>query len=256
MKWTKIIGGLFLTLWAVLAIAIGWFLVTDFNNYQQHISKLLDGAILTLQLIGLSVSLGAVLAVPLAFARLSPHPLVQVPAYCYVYFFRGTPLIAQTFLVYYGTGGFRDFFESINLWWFFRDAFYCAVFTFTLHTAAYQAEILRGAILTVPKGQWEAGQSLGLSKPIIFIRVILPQALIIALRPFGNEIILMIKASAIASIITILDIMGQTKRIFSRTFDYNVYILAAIFYLLIVEVLRRLINHLETRLTLHFNIRS
>ncbi len=247
----RIIGFTFMSVWILMALTLGWFLITGFSDYQPYLNKLLHGAATTLLLIGLSVSIGAVLAVPIAFARLSSNRLLERSAFYYMYFFRGTPLIAQMFLVYYGLGSFSEELKNIHLWWFFRDAFYCAVFTFSLHTAAYQAEILRGAITTTPKEQWEAGFSLGLSKFVIFFKIILPQALIIALRPFGNEIVLMIKASAIASIITILDVMGETRRIFSRTFDYNVYIIAAIFYLIIVEVLRRLWNKLELRLTRH-----
>ena len=124
-------------------------------------------------------------------------------AYGYVYFFRGTPLLAQTFLVYYGLGSFRPQLETVGLWSFFREAWYCAIFAFALNTAAYQAEILRGAIESVPKGQWEGAASLGLHKLQTLWKVILPQALIVALRPYGNEIILMVKGSAIVAIITV-----------------------------------------------------
>lgn len=127
----------------------------------------------------------------------------------------------------------------MGLWVFFRDAYFCAIFTFSLNTAAYQAEILAGAIRAVPSGQWQAADSLGLRPFTTMFKVILPQALITALRPYGNEVILMIKGSAIASIITVLDLMGQTRYAFSKTYDLQIYIWAAI-YLITVEVLRRL----------------
>ena len=134
---------------------------------------------------------------------------------------------------------------------FFREAWYCVVFAFSLNTAAYQAEILRGAILNVPKGQWEGAAALGISKPVAFFKIILPQALMVALRPYGNEIILMIKGSAIASIVTIYDLMGETRRAYSRSYDFQAYIWAAVAYLLIVETLRRVWDKIEARLTRH-----
>jgi len=155
------------------------------------------------------------------------------------------------FLIYYGAGQFRPFLEDIGLWWFFREAIYCAIFTFTLNTSAYQAEIYRGAIQSVPKGQREGAQALGISKAVTFYKVIMPQALIIALRPLGNEIVLMLKGSAIASVITVFDLMGETRLAFSRSFDFQVYIWAALMYLAMVEILRRAWDLLEARLTRH-----
>src|SRR5690606_20193358 len=120
-----------------------------------------------------------------------------------------------------------------------------------LNTAAYQAEILRGAIRSVPNGQTEGAKSLGLGPFVTFRKVILPQALIVALRPYGNEIILMIKGSAVVAVVTVLDLMGQTRYAFSRTFDNQAYLWAAIFYLAIVETLRNIWGALEARLTRH-----
>ena len=103
----------------------------------------------------------------------------------------------------------------------------------------------------MPRGQWEGGQALGLSRPVIFFKIILPQALMVALRPYGNEIILMIKGSAIASIVTIYDVMGETRRAYSRSYDFQAYIWAAVLYLMIVETLRRVWDRIEERLTRH-----
>ena len=213
--------------------------------------KYVQGFLVTLQIVGLSLFIGALLSVPIAAARSSSWKIFSAPAYAYVYFFRGTPLLAQTFLIYYGAGTFRPELQSVGLWAFFRDAWYCVIFAFSLNTAAYQAEILRGAIKNVPKGQWEGAEALGLSKPVIFFKVILPQALMVALRPYGNEIILMIKGSAIASIVTIYDLMGETRRAYSRTYDFQAYIWAAVAYLFIVETLRRIWDKIEARLTRH-----
>jgi polar amino acid transport system permease protein len=216
--------------------------------------KLLEGLLITLHLVGVSFVLGALLALPVAAARLSPNRVVNGIAFGYVYFFRGTPILAQLFLVYYGAGQFRPALDSIGLWVFFRDAFNCALLTFTLNTAAYQAEIYRGAIRSIPIGQWEAARALGLARVPLLWKVVLPQAAVVALRPLGNELILLIKASAVASIVTVLDLMGETRRAFSRSYDMAIYFYAAILYLAMVETIRRLWNRLEARLTRHLAI--
>jgi polar amino acid transport system permease protein len=213
--------------------------------------QLLEGLWITVQLVGISFVLGALLALPVTAARLSTNRIVGAVAFGYVYFFRGTPILAQLFLVYYGAGQFRPALDSVGLWVFFRDAFNCALFTFTLNTAAYQAEIYRGAIRSVPVGQWEAAHALGLARVPLIWKVVLPQAAVVALRPLGNELILLIKASAVASIVTVLDLMGETRRAFSRSYDMAIYFYAAILYLAMVETIRRLWNRLEARLTRH-----
>jgi polar amino acid transport system permease protein len=218
---------------------------------ERYGGKLLEGLLVTLEIVSVSIVLGALLAVPIAAARMSKNRVVSGIAFGYVYFFRGTPLLAQLFLIYYGAGQFRHAFEAVGLWWFFRDAFNCAIFAFALNTAAYQAEIFRGAIRSVPRGQWEAARALGLHRVPLLWKVVFPQAAVVALRPLGNEIILMIKASAVASIVTVLDLMGETRRAFSRSYDMMIYIYAAVLYLLLVEAIRRLWNRLEARLTRH-----
>lgn len=223
----------------------------DLELLSRYGPRMLDGLVVTLTIVGLAIVIGAVLSAPLTAMRLSANPIVNGIAYGYTTFFRGTPLLAQTFLVYYGAGQFRPFFQDIGLWWFFRDAFNCIVFTFALNTAAYQAEILRGAIRSVARGQWEAASALGIPRTVTTWKVILPQAFIVALRPYGNEIILMIKGSAIASVVTIFDVMGVTRLAYARSFNFEVYIWAAVLYLAIVETLRRVWDVLERRLTRH-----
>lgn len=213
--------------------------------------RMLDGLLVTGKLVAISFSLGMLLGLALALGRLSSNRWVRGFTGVYVYFFRGSPLLAQLFLLYYGLGSFKHFWQDLGLWWFLRDAWYCTLLAFTLNTAAYQAEILRGALLAVPQGQREAAQALGLSRWTSFGKVILPQSLLIAIRPLGNELILMIKASAIASLVTVYDLMGVTKLAFSRSFDFQVYLWAAVLYLLIVEVLRRALKRLEQSLSKH-----
>lgn len=213
--------------------------------------RMLQGLVVTLQLVVISITLGALLAVPVALARMSRSRILRAISFGYMYFFRGTPLLAQVFLVYYGAGQFRTQLDSIGLWWLFKDAFFCCVLTFTLNTGAYQAEILRGAIRAVPVGQREAAMSLGLKPRQIFRRIVMPQAILIALRPLGNEVILMVKGSSVAAIVTVFDLMGVTRLAYSRTFDFQVYLWAAVLYLVVVEIIRRVWDKLEHRLTRH-----
>lgn len=254
-RWTgaRVAGLMLLTLWALLGLSIVYMLVAGYDpeKIAKYGPRILNGIWVTLHLVVLSILLGALISIPVAIGRLSRNPILGGIAFGYSYFFRGTPLLAQTFLIYYGAGQFTDALKAVGLWMFFRDAYFCAVLTFSLNTAAYQAEILAGAIRSVSSGQWQAAESLGLRPFITMRKIILPQALITALRPYGNEVILMIKASAIASIITVLDLMGQTRYAFSKTYDLQIYIWAAVIYLITVEVLRRLWEMMERRLTRH-----
>ncbi|PWK69909.1 ABC transporter permease [Aminobacter sp. AP02] len=251
----RLMGWGFVGLWIVLGLALVTYLFSAWNPelFAKYAPSYLSGLRVTLTLVAISTVLGAVLSLPICYARMSKNRVLNAISFGYVYFFRGTPLLAQTFLIYYGFGSFRPQLEAIGLWSFFREAWYCAVFAFALNTAAYQAEILRGAIESVGKGQWEAASALGLSKLQTLYKVVLPQALIVALRPYGNEIILMIKGSAIVAIITVYDLMGETRRAFSRTFDFQTYLWAALLYLSLVETLRHFIDWIERRITRHLH---
>jgi len=249
----RVLGYGLVGLWIVIGLGLVAYLVSAWNPefFTKYGLLYLEGLGVTLALVVISIAIGAVLSIPVAYARMSRNSVLSGLAYAYVYFFRGTPLIAQTFLIYYGVGSFRPELEAVGLWGFFREAWNCAILAFSLNTAAYQAEILRGAIESVPKGQWEAASSLGLHKFETLRKIILPQAMIVALRPYGNEIILMIKGSAIVAIITVYDLMGQTRYIYARSFDFQSYLWAALIYFAIVEALRNVIEWIERRLTRH-----
>ena len=246
-------GYAILAFWIIVVIALGAWLITGYDpaKIERYAPRYWNGLLTTLTLVSISIVLGALLSLPIAYARMSDNRLLNGFSFGYVYLFRGTPLLAQLFLIYYGLGSFREQLEAVGLWLFFRDAWNCALFAFTLNTAAYQAEIVRGAVQSVPKGQWEGAAALGINRLQAFQKIIAPQAMVVALRPYGNEIILMIKGSAIVALITVFDLMGETRRAFSRTFDFQTYIYAAIFYLIIVEFLRNVWNWLEKRLTRH-----
>jgi polar amino acid transport system permease protein len=254
-QWTtaRKAGYLLVGLWLLVGVGLVVYLVASWNPelVQRYFPAYMSGLLVTIELVVLSMIFGALLSIPICYARMSSNPILQSVAYAYVYFFRGTPLLAQTFLIYYGLGSFRPELQAIGLWSFFKDAFNCAVFAFSLNTAAYQAEILRGAIRSVPRGQWEGAASLGLHKVQTLRKIVLPQALIVALRPYGNEIILMIKGSAIVALITVFDLMGETRRAYARSFDFQTYIWAALIYLAIVETLRHATDWIERRITRH-----
>jgi polar amino acid transport system permease protein len=233
---SRIIGLFGLALWALLGLALAYMMISnwDTDKFVKYGPRYLSGLWVTMTLVVVGIAVGALLSIPIAFARMSKNRVLNVISYAYVYLFRGTPLLAQIYMIYYGLGSFRPQIEAVGLWWFFREAWYCALLSMTLNTAAYQAEILRGAILSVPRGQTEGAKSLGLSPFVTF-----------------RKIILMIKASAVVAVVTVLDLMGQTRYTFSRTFDYQAYLWAAIFYLSIVEAMRHIWAAMEARLTRH-----
>jgi polar amino acid transport system permease protein len=249
----RLTGNILMLFWILAGIGLVWFLYSAWSpeKFDRYGIKYWTGLQTTLSLVGISIVLGAIISLPIAFGRLSKNKFISALSFSYVYIFRGTPLLVQVFLIYYGLGTFRTELDALGIWIFFRDAWNCAILAFTLNTAAYQAEILRGAIQSVPKGQWEGADSLGIPRWKTFRKIILPQALIVALRPYGNEIILMIKGSAIVALVTVYDLMGETRRAYSRTFDFQMYIWAAVFYFVIVEALRNIWNWLEQRLTRH-----
>jgi polar amino acid transport system permease protein len=170
---------------------------------------------------------------------------VRAFPYAYIFFFRGTPLLVQLFLVYYGLAQF-DAIRNSSMWPYLRDPFWCATATMTLHTAAYIAEILRGAIQAIPPGEIEAARALGMSKAKALIYIMLPRAARIGLPAYSNEVILMLKASALASTVTLLELTGMARTIIARTYlPVEIFFAAGMFYLLMAYVLVRGFKLLE-----------
>lgn len=212
------------------------------------IPQLARGAVLTLNLLLLSGAIGLCLAVPLALARVSRRRWLTLLPRVYVFFFRGTPLLVQLFLVYYGLGQFEAVRASI-FWPILFDAYWCAVLTFSMHTAAYITEILRGAIQAVPVGEVEAARAIGMNARQVYARIVLPRAFRIALPAYGNELILMLKASALASTITLLDLTGTARTLYAKNYlPVESFVTAGAFYLVITYALTHLIRFLEKRL--------
>lgn len=213
--------------------------------------KLAGAVPLTLELSASAMLFGAVIALGLALARTSKIAVLDMPARLYIFCFRGTPLLVQIFLIYYGLGQFPEVRSSV-LWPFLRDPYWCAILALSLNTAAYSAEIIRGGLLSVPVGQIEAARACGMSRTLIFRRISMPLAIRQALPGYGNEMISMVKATSLASIITMMEISGVAAKLISETYrPIEVFVAAGAIYLAITFVLTRVVIALERWLGKH-----
>jgi len=220
----------------------------DFGPIFENYPLFLEGFVNTVKLVFFALVIGLSMAIPLAVMRTSSNPLVNGPVWAFTYFFRGTPLLVQTFLIYYGLGQWQLMIDLSREWTFLRDAYWYALFAFTLNTAAYTTEIIRGAIEGTPYGEIEAARACGMAKYQIYRRVILPSAFRRALPAYSNEVIFMLHGSVIASVITIVDLLGAARIINSRYLaPYEAFRSVAAIYLCltfaIVGAFRLLENH-------------
>lgn len=224
-----------------------------YASYATYFPKMIEGLGLTIELVVLSIIIGGLIAIPTALLRTSRHKILVAPAYIFIFFFRGTPLLVQLFLIYYGLAQFETVRESGWLWnQILSSPYWCGIIAFSLNTAAYTAELFSGAMRAVPKGEVEAAKSLGLSKNFVWTRIIFPRAFRIILPAYSNEIILMIKASALASTITLLDLTGMARNIISRTYmTMEFFILAGIFYLVLTWVVLILFKWINSKINRH-----
>jgi octopine/nopaline transport system permease protein len=223
----------------------------DFTFFGEVFMTLLPGLPLTLQLALTSVACGAVLALLLALMRLSGVAALAWPAQTYVFLFRSTPLLVQIFLIYYGLGQFRAVRMSM-LWPILREPYWCAIIALSLNTAAYASEIIRGGLQSVPHGQVEAARAAGMGRVLLFRRIVLPLAIRQALPAYGNELILMIKATSLTSIITLMEVTGIAAKLISETYRaIEIFIVAGAIYLAINFIITRLVQLAEHRLSPH-----
>ncbi|HIQ14528.1 MAG TPA: ABC transporter permease [Leucothrix sp.] len=205
----------------------------DFSIIIDNLPLLFKGLGLTLQLLAISLVIGFFLSIPLSIMAASRNPWLRIPVKIFIYIFRGTPLLIQVFIIYYGLSQFEWLRES-NLWIVFKEAYWCAVIAFALNTAAYTAEIFRGAILQTPKGEIEAADACGMSRFDQYRHVILPSALRRSIPMYGNEVIFMLHATVLAGVITLVDLFGAAKIINSRHYaPFESFISAGLFYLAI-----------------------
>jgi octopine/nopaline transport system permease protein len=209
--------------------------------------KLLSAAVVTLKLLSLSLFFGIFIGLLFAILRLNKNPFINKFAYGYSYVFIGTPLLVQIFIIYFGLGQI-EYFRSTFLWVVFKEPYWCAIIAFALNTGAYTSEILRSAFETVKIGVVEAGKSLGISNKVIFYKIQIPLAIKQSLPAYGNEIILMMKGTSLASTVTLMDITGVAKYIISTTFKpIEVFIVAGSIYLFMTFLIHNLIKFLEKK---------
>ena len=204
--------------------------------------QLLHGAWISILLLIVSGVVGNLLAVPVALARYSHNPLLWVPSYLFILLMRGTPLLVQIYILYYGVGHILGQIPLVrsSLLWRHLDAFWYAAVAFAINTAGYSGEILRGAILAVPHGEIDAARAFGMSKGLVLRRVILPQAIRISLPTFSGETIALLKATAIASTITVYELLRVTNEAYAASYRFDeCYISAAIVYVALSYLLTR-----------------
>jgi amine acid ABC transporter, permease protein, 3-TM region, His/Glu/Gln/Arg/opine family len=209
--------------------------------------KLLNAAVITLKLLSVSLIIGLFIGLFFAILRLNKNIFINRFAYGYSYIFRGTPLLVQIFIIYFGLGQI-EYLRSTVLWVILKEPYWCAIIAFALNTGAYTSEILRSAFQTIKPGIIEAGKSLGVSTKVIFYKIQIPIAIRQSLPAYGNEIILMMKGTSLASTVTIMDLTGVAKYIISTTFKpIEVFIVAGGIYLFMTFIIHNAIKFLEKK---------
>ena len=219
----------------------------DFELMIGSFPKLLSAAVITLKLLSVSLVIGLFIGLLFAILRLNKNIFINKFAYGYSYIFRGTPLLVQIFIIYFGLGQI-EYLRSTFLWIILKEPYWCAIIAFALNTGAYPSEILRSAFQTIKPGIIEAGRSLGISSKIIFYKIQIPIAIRQSLPAYGNEIILMMKGTSLASTVTLMDLTGVAKYIISTTFrPVEVFIVAGGIYLFMTFIIHNIIKFLEKK---------
>ena len=219
----------------------------DFELMTNSFPKLLSAAAITLKLLSVSLIIGLFIGLLFAILRLNKNIFINKFAYGYSYLFRGTPLLVQIFIIYFGLGQI-EYLRSTFLWIILKEPYWCAIIAFALNTGAYTSEILRSAFQTIKPGFIEAGKSLGIPNKIIFYKIQIPIAIRQSLPAYGNEIILMMKGTSLASTVTIMDLTGVAKYIISTTFKpIEVFVVAGGIYLFMTFVFHNIIKFLEKK---------
>ena len=219
----------------------------DLELMINSLPKLLSAALITLKLLSVSLIIGLFIGLLFAILRLNKNIFINKFAYGYSYLFRGTPLLVQIFIIYFGLGQI-EYLRTTFLWTILKEPYWCAIIAFALNTGAYTSEILRSAFQTIKPGIIEAGKSLGISNKIIFYKIQIPIAIRQSLPAYGNEIILMMKGTSLASTVTLMDLTGVAKYIISTTFKpIEVFIVAGGIYLFMTFIIHNVIKYLEKK---------
>ena len=209
--------------------------------------QLLNATLITIKLLSVSLILGLFIGLGFAILRMNSNKLINKFAYGYSYIFRGTPLLVQIFIIYFGLGQI-EYLRTTFLWVVLKEPYWCAIIAFSLNTGAYTSEILRSAFQTIKPGYLEAGRSLGIPSKIIFTKIQIPIAIKQSLPAYGNEIILMLKGTSLASTVTLMDLTGVAKYIISTTFKpVEVFIVAGGIYLFMTFIIHNVIKYLEKK---------
>lgn len=220
---------------------IAWDIIAD------SLPLYLAGAWTTLKLLVLALAAGLAGALPLAMLRSLSNPWLSRPVWAFTYVMRGTPMLLQLFLLYYGLAQFEAVRDSV-FWPWLSSAWFCAVAAFALNTCAYTTEILHGAMKAVPAGEVEAAKALGMGRWLTLRRIVLPSAFRRALPAYGNEVVLMLHGTSLASVVTIADLTGAAREVNSIHYlPFEAFITAAVFYLAITGVLVLLLRAAERR---------
>ena len=223
----------------------------DFDLMINSFPKLLAATLVTLKLLSLSLFFGLIIGLIFSVMRLSKNKFISTFSYGFSYVFRGTPLLVQIFIIYFGLGQI-EYLRSTILWSILKEPYWCAIIAFSLNTGAYTSEILRSAFQTIKIGFMDAGKGLGLSKKIIFYKIQIPIAIKQSLPAYGNEIILMLKGTSLASTVTLMDLTGVAKYIISTTFKpIEVFIVAGSIYLSLTFIVHNFIKFAEKKLKTH-----
>ena len=219
----------------------------DYNVVIDSLPLYFSGVLITLKLLAISLAVGLLLAVPLALMRVAKRSLVNFPAWLYTYVIRGTPMLVQLYLLYYGLAQFEVVRESF-LWPYLSNATFCACLAFAINTSAYSAEILAGSLKATPHGEIEAAKAIGMSRFKLYRRILLPSALRRALPQYSNEVIMMLHTTSLASLVTLIDITGAARTVNSQYYlPFEAYITAGVCYLCLTFMLVRLFKLAERR---------
>lgn len=228
----------------------------NFEAIAESLPLYASGLATTLQLLLISLVIGLVAALPLAMLRVSASRWLYGPVWCFTYVIRGTPLLVQLFLVYYGLAQFEWVRASIA-WPWLQSAWFCACLAFAVNTCAYTTEIIAGSLKATPHGEVEAARALGLSRVQVWRRILLPSALRRALPAYGNEAVLMLHGTSLASVVTLLDLTGAAREVNSRFYlPFEAFLTAAAVYLALTLALVGALHAAERRWLAHLRPRT
>ena len=226
-------------------------MIFDYNVVLDSLPLYFAGVLVTLKLLVIALVFGLALAVPLGLMRVSKQPVVNFPAWLYTYAIRGTPMLVQLYLLYYGLAQFEAVRASV-FWPYLSNATFCACLAFAINTSAYSAEILAGSLKTIPPGEIEAAKAVGMSRFKLYRRILLPSALRRALPQYSNEVVMMLHATSMASLVTLADITGVARTISAQYFlPFEAYLTAGAFYLVLTFLLLQLFKAAERRWLAH-----